>query len=778
MTALAAAILLAAASAAAAQPQDSVRWRQEGQKTVIEAANGLSWEEGEVTVTFLTGGMSVRRPDSTLQAARALLWTRKNSGEIYDELYAEGNVIFTRGAQKLNCERFFYSNVKEAGAIVDVRLKAYSKDLLSNFFAMAKEARLFAKEGKMVADDVRLTSCSYGVPHYHLSVDHATLLGGEQTVTTAKSRLGLSVLPDDWTVDFDELVPEFSGIPLIYLPGLTVGPWLMNFPIRHVRVGHSRRFGNFVYTDLGSRIRIKDEKGKPRQWGDLDLKVDWRQVRGWGGGVDLNYKWDGYTGYLDSYYLHDLGRRGGSAFDAQLPPLLHSDRGKVHWYHRHDLDEHWRYELEAYYLSDRSLLQEFFPSEFKEDKPPETAAYLRWLDGDAGAYLLTRYRMNDFQTQDEYLPRVDFYLLSHPVLGGFADNFYLTERFDVVNIRRRFDEALLLPSEETWRVDLLTQLNVPFDFRYFQVAPFVQNRLTYYEEDLVGDSRARNMWTAGTRVTTQIHGTHPDVAWERAGIRGLRHVVEVEARYGNNFFTSVDPGNLFPYEPVDQLDRFEEVAFEVRQRFVTKDGANKPFEFLSVVLSIEYYPDSLRDTTSFRTSNFVPPFSWIPVTSNPSNGSFERRQWSNLFYEIYLTPRSLFALSLSGQYNPETHAEETREISVSFTPFEGFTGLVSQTRVKSVTDALTLGFTWALTPKWSFSVFGQYDFKALEYLRQELVVARDFHDFAIEAVFEREFTRDENRFLVAFVPKFLGKTGLRRSHLYSPDVRYRNSADR
>ena len=76
--------------------------------------------------------------------------------------------------------------------------------------------------------------------------------------------------------------------------------------------------------------------------------------------------------------------------------------------------------------------------------------------------------------------------------------------------------------------------------------------------------------------------------------------------------------------------------------------------------------------------------------------------------------------------------------------------------------------TWALTPKWSVSVLGQYDFRSHEYLNQELVVARDFHDFSVEVVFERDFTRDEHRFMVAAVPKFLGKAGLRRSHLYRP----------
>ncbi|MBI3857767.1 MAG: LPS assembly protein LptD, partial [Planctomycetes bacterium] len=417
----------------------------------------------------------------------------------------------------------------------------------------------------MVADDVKVTSCSYGVPHYHLAVEHATLLGGEQPSFETKGRFGFSPFGDNWTVDFDELVPEFSGIPVLYIPGLSLGPWLMNFPLRSIRGGHSRRFGNFIYSDLGSRIRMKDDKGKLRQWADLDLKIDWRQVRGEAGGVDFTYKWDDYHGYLDSYILHDLGRRPGSAFDAQFPPLEHPDRGKAHWFHRHELSEHWRLELEAYYLSDRSLLQEFFPGEFKEQKEPESAAYVRWMDGNMGAFLLGRFRLNDFQTQDEYLPRADFNLFAEPVLGSFVDNLYLTERIDVVNIRHKYDEGLLLPSVETWRADVVTQLLLPFEFRYFQISPLIQNRFTYYEEDLAGDRRPRDLWTAGTRVTTQIHATHPDLAWERAGLRGLRHVIEIEARYTNNFASTVDPADLFPYEPVDRLDRFEEAAFEIRQ---------------------------------------------------------------------------------------------------------------------------------------------------------------------------------------------------------------------
>lgn len=748
------------------------------QKTRIQSSNGLTWEEGGTTVMFLTGGVTVERPDVKIQAGRAMLWKRKDSTEPYDEIYAEGNVIVSRNGQKLTCERFYYSSITEKGAIVDVRLKAYSKDLKADFFAMAKEARINGGlDRKMVADDVSLTSCSYGVPHYHLTIDHATLLGSGPGVEK-KGHYGFSPFGEDWSVDFDELVPEFSGIPFLYVPGLSVGPWLMNFPLRTIRFGHSSRFGNFVYADFGSRIRFRDENGKLRQWGDIDLKVDWRQVRGWAGGLDFQYKWDGYKGYLDSYYLHDEGRRPGSEFDAQFPPLEHSDRAKVHWFHRQDLNEQWRYELEAYYLSDRSLLEEFFPKEFKELKDPETAAYVRWMNANMGAFLLGRFRVNDFQTQDEYLPRADFNLLSQPILGTFADNIYLTERVDTVQIRRRFDEDLATQSVQTWRLDAMTQVSAPLDFRYFQISPFIQNRLTWYERDLTDDPRTRDVWTGGTRITAQLHSTNADTTWERVGIRGLRHVIEFEGRYTTNFSNNVDPSELFPYEPVDQIDHYQEVAFEIRQRFLTKDPTNRPFEFLTLTLGIEYYPDSARDTVGPNANNSLPPFNWIPLTADPGTGTYPRRLWSNLHYDFTIRPRNFFTVSGSGEYNPVTHAEEVREVAVTVTPFEGLTGSVGQTKAKGVTDAFTLGLTWALTPKWSVSVLGQYDFRSHGYLTQELVVARDFHDFSIEVVFERDFTRDEHRFLVAAVPKFLGKSGLHRSHLYRPGEMVEAPTDR
>jgi hypothetical protein len=406
------------------------------------------------------------------------------------------------------------------------------------------------------------------------------------------------------TVDFDELIPEFSGIPFLYVPGLSLGPWLMNFPLRSIRGGHSRRFGNYIYSDLGSRIRFKDEKGKLHQWGDLDLKIDYRQVRGMAGGIELNYKWDEYSGLLDSYFLHDLGRRPGSAFDAQFPPLEHPDRGKAHWFHRHELDEHWRLELEAYYLSDSSLLEEFFPKEFKEDKPPETAAYLRWLDGNFGGFLLAQVRLNRFQTQDEYLPRADFNIFALPILRSWADNIYLTERVDVVDIRRKFEEDLNQHS-----VDTPARRRGDGDFHAAGVPLFPGVPLRPEPPDVLRarpDGRPADAGPLDGRSPRH----HPDPRHPSECLVGEGGPARAAARdrdrdaLHEQFLEYRRPGGSLPVRAGGPARPVRGGVVRGPAAVPDEGRSEQPFEFATLTLGIEYYPNSLRDTTSANANNY------------------------------------------------------------------------------------------------------------------------------------------------------------------------------
>ena len=84
--AVAAFLFAAAALARAQEPTVQERLR----KSNVEAANAIRWEEGDVEIVFLTGGVTMKRPDMSLQAGRAMLWRNKDSkDQLYDEIYAK-----------------------------------------------------------------------------------------------------------------------------------------------------------------------------------------------------------------------------------------------------------------------------------------------------------------------------------------------------------------------------------------------------------------------------------------------------------------------------------------------------------------------------------------------------------------------------------------------------------------------------------------------------------------------------------------------------------------
>jgi hypothetical protein len=232
--------------------------------------------------------------------------------------------------------------------------------------------------------------------------------------------------------------------------------------------------------------------------------------------------------------------------------------------------------------------------------------------------------------------------------------------------------------------------------------------------------------------------------------------MELEVRYADSVECTVDPSELYPYEETDRMGEFREWSFEMRHRFKTRDAGGKAVEFMNVGLEFEYYPTAGRDTTGARVDNYLAPFNWIMIAPDPGTLAYPDRDLSNLHYDATIQPRDFLRLGMSGEYNPENHHEEVREGFVGVTPLKGFSASVAHTYVRSLTNAYTFGVSWELTEKWKVSASAQYDYRADQYVSQDLVVGRDFHDFVVEIVVERDFGRDENRFHVAFVPKFLG----------------------
>ena len=709
--------------------------------------------EGEQVVTFLSGNVSVKRVDFHLTAERAMVWMREGSKPPLEEIYAEGNVVYSNGDQELRAERLYF-NFKESKAyIVELKGRAYSEEYKQTLYLTASEARM-VRRGKFEARDVKLTTCDYGIPHYHLGIDRASLTGRDEYETDNPMILWPY---KSWDIRMEEILPEIvGGAPIFFIPGLVVGSWVKDFPVRSVRYGRTSRFGSTVLSEMERRLRIRDKEGKERSWGKIRGQADWREKRGGGFGLDLEYAWGPYSGFIDTYFLHDFGRDPDVSFNLKFPPLPRPERGRARLFHRHELGEQWRVEVEASYLTDRSLLEEFFEKEFKEGKVPETAGYVRWLDGGAGAYLYERHRLNDFQTQNEYLPRAIFTMLPRPLGGGFAENFLVTTRVEISHLRRRHDKELHIPSRRQWRGDLLTEISLPWDLDIVQFMPFIQQRLTLFEDDLQGETGFRSLWSTGARLFAQLHGTFPDVSWDLVGLDGLRHVVDLDIRYANTVDNNVPRSTLFRFDELEDLGEFEEAAFGMRHRFQTRDEHGQSFEFFSIWGEVEFYPDSDRDTRRANPNSYMTPFHWILVTPELSTGTFPRRHWSNIHWGAAFTPRNRLQFGIGGEYNPVSGHEETREMGVTVMPWDDVQASVSHAFVRGLTDAWNVSASLRMTEKWSAGGSFQYDFQSDEVINQALVFSRDYHDFLIQVVMERDLGRDERRVYVSFVPKFLG----------------------
>jgi hypothetical protein len=789
------ALCLAAASEARAQQFDA-------EVATTQAIDGQ-------TVAYVQGftllPLRIEDKEILIRADRALVWIAGTDGSLQDpfsgarRIYAEGNVVFMRRdvqawkVEVFRCDQFYLDFESRNGYFNNLRLEQRpGEEDRSAVTLRAREAVLSAGKidaaaiiargaalglpgfvpsvpGRFKAFDVALSTCTFGDPHYSVNLAEAQVdwrfpAGGTHPLVGF-----FEGRPEDPVIGGDWITVNIWGLPIFAWPSFSVRlAALTALPLERLQGGHTDRFGWTVESTWGFKLSkgfvdslnpfdSSDDSDDKRPWGRLRIEADYREERGWAGGIDPSWEWDNYKGYIDSYYLRDDGPDPDNDFDARFLPLERTDRGRIRLFHRHELTDVLRGEVEFSWLSDRNVLEEFFEKEFKEGKEQETVAYLRYLDGNQGGFLLQKNRINAFQTQLELLPKAKGFLSNEPIFANLPFGWTFSQELEVAHLRQRFDDDLGLPSPDTWRLDSLSTWGLVVPLGIANLFPFADARVTAWEETLDGDPADRFIATAGVKLSTDIYGTH-DVFSDFLGLHRLRHVIHLEARGLAAFANTLSPSELFPYDPIDGYDDFQELSFEMRHKFQTKvvDGESfRMSDWMEFGLEIEYYPRAERDTVGFNTSNFSYPFNWIPLGPDDATKILDERDWSNFHWDFSFRPSKYVEARGLGEYNPVAHQEEMREYSVTVRPREGLELSVGQVFVFDVTNAFTFGARWKMTEKWDVAAETQYDYKTEDFINRRGAVGRDFHDFKFEAVFEEDVGRDERRFYVTFVPTFM-----------------------
>lgn len=696
----------------------------------VEFRIGLLDLRADTVVVWLADGAKMEdlaeKPPK--DAATLKDWSRI-ARRFVKEIYLDGNVVVRQGEEVTLAAAAYFDFEHDRGIILDAATtyplpaKNDRQDLRLNI--RAEELRILTSD-RLEAIGVKATLCPFGHPHYHLGAEKLEVIrktapplppeaGG---VAESRPREGIEYSVTDPTF-------RLGNTGLFWLPDLsgdTTDPNMLGFAtVRDVRVGSSGEYGQYLGTTVGGNINLGGER-----WGTWDVLTDWRSKRGWGSGIDLSWKTPDYRGSLETYYQRDHGT------DRLYGRPDTRDRGRISFAHRHKLPWELQLDVELNTFSDRNFYPTYYDPEYRNEKPPETYAYLLKRGANTAASALFSTRMNDWETGTYYEPKFDWTMIAEPIAEIGANPLYFTTRVEAARLDRKFDEAITTSTFDTTRIDVDTLFEYPFPVDIFKVTPFVGLRTTWYEEDLLGRSnQIRTGLTWGAEVSTQAWKIM-DAEGGIFGLDGVRHIVRPTVRWQQVTGVSLEPSELVYYDATDTLEDANELTFELRNLFQTRrkiKGETVVDDFLDLRLEMTWRPDVPRHLGDIRPE-------WGPLYSDNVVRFSERLE--------FLTD---FEVDLEQGWIPSANAAIGYKVDDGLKTYAGIRHLATQW------DVVFGQINWQATDKWLLRAYGDYDFNDGRGIENVVALTRLGDDAVFTIEFRANYARDDIGVNFVFNPR-------------------------
>lgn len=514
-----------------------------------------------------------------------------------DGAYLEGDIVMRQGPHVVRAQRLYYDFTNERAIILNAVFRTHLAARNLPLYIRADEIRQHSAQ-HFSAENAILTTSEFHTPHYHVGVGSIDLVVRSDVGTVEGS-------PDlqSGTFSLRHVTLNVAGTPVAYWPVIKGRLDTSETAVKSVRVGYSGDFGAEFETDwhLFHVLGYLEPEGF-----DATLSLDYFTERGPAIGVDIDYKRANYFGEIRSYVLDDgdidnLGR--------QRETLSKRDsRGRILIRHRQYLKDDWEVSLELSYISDRDFLEEFFESEFDNDKEQETLLYLKKQRENWAFTAILQARLMDFTTQTERLPDISLRLIGQPLSHGM--NWYSENRMGFVRYRpadQTFRSLLIQGRRQgsgtVARVDSRQEITRPLNWGPVRLVPFVVARGSLWDDSPNGGGVARAFVMYGMRGSMYFSKVSPDVRSELFDLHGIRHIIKPDFVAWTSH-SNRDSQDLFPFDQdVERIDEFDGVLLGLRQRWQTKRGA----------------PDALR-TVDFLTFDVEAGFFNGPESGAITNG--------------------------------------------------------------------------------------------------------------------------------------------------------------
>ncbi|MFH1066479.1 MAG: hypothetical protein V1746_01040 [bacterium] len=569
--------------------------------------------------------------------------------------YASGNVIVRHGedvvyADEIACntetgEIIAKGNVRiySKGKIYrsdQVTYNFHSQKILSSHFYTVQE-RFFASGKEFITKDVN--------KHYTVRSGSFTTDNRENPAYRLDAKT-IEIYPNDRVV-LKNAVFYIGKVPVFWLP-YAVYSLKKDQDMMDISVGSSTRWG--VYA-LASYSWALNEK-----WSGA-LNLDYRNKRGFGGGVDVDYHPNkmGHAS-LKSFWTHDDGNDiDVGTLDRPLEPPAR--RFRFDYKHHAELGSDLITTADINIWSDRHVTQDYFPKEFNAERAPDNFADMMYYNPNFTLTLLGRTQVNNLFEVVERKPELSLEFKRQKI--PYTPLSYEGE-MSMVNFERVYDrdtDPQNLMTYRAVRYDMFHQILYPRQYwGWLSITPRAGFRATYYsrnndltDADPEGDL-SRCVFNTGVEASFKVSKTWLDIQNERWGIDGLRHVAEPFLNFsyvpasneGTDKFrgfddrianTQIVPINYPSYNSIDSIDKVLTLRHGIRNKIQTKrDGENVDlFDWaLYGDLDMEHrswgvYTDSAGVERVFRVNHVYPelhndvvinPLPWLRMNIDSAAG--------------------------------------------------------------------------------------------------------------------------------------------------------------
>ena len=733
----------------AGKPQESGKKLQVGLMTLLVTPEHEQFDFG-TGILHLVGSVEVELDGRYLRCDSLVAWIDLNrakekptEGETkptseavakrwVKEIYAEGNVVLSGDGRWMHADRLFLDVRKERGLAIDTTtsMQLQTRDRDVPLVVRAAELQILSRD-RIQGSGVQTWVGPFGRPFTNLTSDQIEIIREQH----AAPDLDDPNRPENFHIRSEGNVLRLGSFPVLWLPNFAADTASRrnSMLIESVRYDSSNEFGQQFGVTLGDDIEIEDG----RRWGHWRTHLDWYSKRGVGTGVDLVYGTDAYRGV----FFGDYQRDHGTDENFGDPPT--KNRGRISWWHRHQLPGGIQLDTELQLFSDRGYYTTWHEDDEKGLKPPENLVYLKKAFFNSMVTGLVSTRFNDWLTRVEHQPQLRYDLIAEPLFDIADHPVYWTLSARGGKGRIEFDEDQKTSPLGTWRVDVDNLVEYAMLLDPFKITPFAGVRYTYYEKDIDrNENEDRLGFTYGATLNLQAWKTF-EASGGLFNLDGLRHVLIPEITFRNTVGVDVSPSELIPLDDVETFDNVQVLEFRLRNLFQTlrrRQTGTEVDTFIDVELGIDYFANSQDNA------------------GNP---------FGNLDADVLVRFSDDLQFISDFEVNWYGRGFEVANAAVGYTPSRDFQAYAGFSHYHESYDAVFLQTNWRIDEKWLASVESSYDLNEGRGIDHRLVFTRIGPEWVFRAGFKADLGEDDVALIVSFEPRFLFDPVLRAGALRS-----------